>query len=129
LFHVQGHFLIIEAHDLYETFEGADLNCNGRILSCFANDLHDVISLALTFFMSVNEAQWDSGWRGAHIAFKVLTNKLKRVEESMDGSQLDFSRRFILPGTMNNGCEDLVVARAENLRFLVRHATVKGRFI
>ena len=47
MFHIQSHFIIIETHDPDETFKGAYLNSDCRVLGCFTNDLHDVVSLAL----------------------------------------------------------------------------------
>lgn len=47
LLHIQSHFIIIETHDPDETFEGADLNGDWRVLRRFTNNLHDVVSLAL----------------------------------------------------------------------------------
>ena len=46
-FHVVAHLVVVQGHDLHQALKGADLNVGVRVLSSLANDLHDVVSLAL----------------------------------------------------------------------------------
>jgi hypothetical protein len=43
-----------------------------------------------------------------HLAFKILSHKLERVVERMDGRKLNIRGRFVFAGTMDNGSQDLI---------------------
>lgn len=45
--HVELHVVIVQAHDANKALESADLNGNAAALSRLADDLHDIIALAL----------------------------------------------------------------------------------
>ena len=45
--HVEAHFLIVEGHDLDKALERAHLDRNRGTLRCLADNLHDVVALAL----------------------------------------------------------------------------------
>jgi hypothetical protein len=56
--------------------------------------------------------------KGTYLALKIVSHELERVEKGIDGCELDFGRFFFLPGTMDNGCENLVRPNAQDFGFL-----------
>lgn len=45
--HIKLHRVVVEMHDSDQALESSDLNVRGCRLCSFANDLHDVVTLAL----------------------------------------------------------------------------------
>jgi len=96
--HVELHVLVVQAHDADKTLERADLDGDGARLGGLADDLHDVVALALTL--------------------KVVRDELERVVEGVDSGGLDLGAGLLLACALDDGGENLVRARREELRLL-----------
>ena len=86
LLHVELHLVIIEAHDPIEGSEGALLNATVVGLSGLADDLHDVIALALVL--------------------EVGPYKLQRIAQGGDGREAHVRARLFLSRSLDDGGQD-----------------------
>jgi hypothetical protein len=50
--HIIGHLAVVEGHDPHQGFKGRRLHLDGWALGGLAYDLHDVIALTLTSWVS-----------------------------------------------------------------------------
>jgi hypothetical protein len=73
LLHVQSHLVIIQAHDLDETFKSPDLDKYIRVLGGLANDLHDVVTFTL-YPISLDRIKNRKGKRRTSRSKLSLTN-------------------------------------------------------
>jgi hypothetical protein len=120
LFHIETHIVVIVGHDRDEALKGSDLNGRAGVLRGLADNLHDVISLTLENARSFSRNTSVATCGGvAHLPFKVIPNKVKRVLESGDRGELDIGGRFVFAGTMDNSCQNLVRSLAQNRGVLI----------
>ena len=45
--HIVAHLIVVQRHDLYQALESTNLDRGVAVLSCFTDDLHDVIPFPL----------------------------------------------------------------------------------
>lgn len=86
LLHVEAHVVIVEGHDAVQAAVGALLYPRVLGLGGLADDLHDVVALALVL--------------------EVVADKLERVAQGGDGGQADLGVGLLLAGTLDDGGQD-----------------------
>lgn len=86
LLHVKAHLVVVGTHDTVETAESTSLHTDLLGLSCLANDLHDVVALALVVH--------------------VRAHKVDSVTECGNGSIAHIHILLLAPSTLNDGSQD-----------------------
>ncbi len=100
LHHVEAHVVVVQSHDPVQTAIGALLDARVIRLGGLADDLHDVVPLALML--------------------EVVTDELERVAQRGDGGQAHVYARLLLPGSLHHGRQDGVgVANQARTELLV----------
>jgi len=98
LLHVEGHLVVVELHDADQALESDNLDLNLFALGSFADNLHDIVALALTS--------------------KVLLDEFQRVVKGLDGCQTNFLAGFLLACSLNDSCENAVGLSRQNVGML-----------
>jgi hypothetical protein len=86
LLHVKAHLVVVQTHDTVQTSVRALLDAVVVGLCGFADDLHDVVALALVV--------------------EIGPHKLDRVAECVDSGHADVVVGLLLPGTLDHGGQD-----------------------
>ena len=86
LLHVEPHLIVVQSHDTVQAAISTLLDSRIIGLCGFADDLHDVVALALIL--------------------EVGPNKLEGVAKSGDGSNADVVVGLLFSCALNNCCED-----------------------
>ena len=87
-FHVIAHLVVVQRHDLHQAFECANLDGGICVLCSLADDLHDVVPLALnTGFESQVPDICMMNYR--YLAIEVVTDELKRIQQRLNSCELD----------------------------------------